>query len=166
MYAKTKDYWNLWDLICVGEYDIRFIQVKTNQKPNKDWITRAEAWGPKGSTFVKEYVVYKDYSRGNTPSSIVTFACKSWWIIIINRMIESYEYCEVGSCNTIGEKAHLISRATLPKALWRSPYFYIMLCHRHHTEQHALGIDTFCNKHGLGEKLENARGVYAKYKSS
>jgi len=73
MYAKTKDFWNLWDLLCVGEYDMRFVQVKTNQKPTKEWIQRAEDWGPKGSKFVKEYIVFKDYVRGDTPSVIVTF---------------------------------------------------------------------------------------------
>jgi len=77
MYAKNKDYFGLWDLICVGLYDVRFVQVKANRKPDKKWRERAEIWGPRGSKFVREYIVYKDYSRGDVPSSIVTFSCKS-----------------------------------------------------------------------------------------
>lgn len=77
-YMKNKDYFGLWDLICVGEYDIRFVQVKANNKPSKAWQAEAELWGPKGSKFIKEWVVYKDYNKGkDTPSTIVTLEPKS-----------------------------------------------------------------------------------------
>jgi hypothetical protein len=30
-FMARKDYFGLWDLICVGQDDIRFVQVKTNR---------------------------------------------------------------------------------------------------------------------------------------
>jgi hypothetical protein len=72
-WAKQKDFFGLWDLICVGNHDVRFVQVKTNQKPTREWQEKAEAWGPKGTAkIVKEWCVYKDYQRGNAPSARVT----------------------------------------------------------------------------------------------
>ena len=76
MYLKQKDFYGLWDLICVGPHDIRFVQVKSNRKPTKEWIEAAESWGPRGSKFIREWVVYKDYSRGDVPSAQVTFCPK------------------------------------------------------------------------------------------
>jgi hypothetical protein len=78
-WRAQKDFFGLWDLICVGKHDIIFVQVKTNNKPDKDWRIRAESWGPKNNaSIVKEYVVYRDYQRGVVPSSRVTFCGKSY----------------------------------------------------------------------------------------
>ena len=60
----------MWDLICVGEQDIRFVQVKTNKSPDKEWKVQAESW-PCPKCVVREWIVYVDYSKGNTPSSRV-----------------------------------------------------------------------------------------------
>ena len=76
-WMKNKDYFGLWDLICVGEYNVRFVQVKANKKPPKEWIERANAWGPKCNNIIREWVVYKDYSRGLTPSAQVILSPKS-----------------------------------------------------------------------------------------
>ena len=73
-WAKNKDYFGLWDLIVVGEHDIRFVQVKTNAKPNKEWMEKAEKWGPKKSWCIKEYIVYRDYWKGDSPTVRVTFS--------------------------------------------------------------------------------------------
>jgi len=75
-FKSSCDFFGLWDLICVGAYDIRFIQVKTNCNPSREWQDRASAWGPDNSTFyIKEYIVYKDYkSKGDIPSIRVTLA--------------------------------------------------------------------------------------------
>lgn len=72
MYSAQKDFFGLWDLICVGLHDVRFVQVKSNNKPSKEWQEKAEQWGTKGSKIVREWVVFKDYSRGDTPSARVT----------------------------------------------------------------------------------------------
>ena len=50
--------------------DVRFVQVKSNNKPTREWIERATAWRSGGA--IKEYVIYKDYSRGNAPTKRVT----------------------------------------------------------------------------------------------
>ena len=34
-WMKNKDFFGLWDLIVVGK-DVRFVQVKSNNKPTKD----------------------------------------------------------------------------------------------------------------------------------
>ena len=76
-YMKQKDYFGLWDLICVGHHNIRFVQVKANKPPSKEWKERANAWGPTGNNIIREWVVYKDYSRGLAPSAQVTLCPKS-----------------------------------------------------------------------------------------
>ena len=80
--------------------------------------------------------------------------------------LDKAEYCCIADCNDYGDKAHLITRATLPQKLWDDPHYYLYLCRRHHTEQHLLGIDTFCHKHGLCAELFNARQEYAQYNTS
>ena len=68
-WLKNKDYFGLWDLICVSFVDIHFVQVKTNKMPDKKWMEKAEKWiCPK--TAVKSVVVYKDGLVGNTPALI------------------------------------------------------------------------------------------------
>lgn len=70
-WLKNKDFFGLWDLICVGPIDIRFVQVKTNQHPDHEWKERARAWKcPKNA--VREWVVYRDYTRGVIPEARVT----------------------------------------------------------------------------------------------
>lgn len=39
-----KDYFNLFDLICVGHGFVRFIQVKSGRRPDLDWYLRCKAW--------------------------------------------------------------------------------------------------------------------------
>lgn len=77
MYMARKDFFSLWDLICVGPHDIVFVQVKTNQKPTKEWQERANAWGPTGSKVKRVWCVYRDYQRGDVPSLKVTLSPKS-----------------------------------------------------------------------------------------
>lgn len=77
--------------------------------------------------------------------------------------LDREEYCIVGECNNYGDKAHLVTRATLPKHLWDSPDYYIRLCRKHHSEQHTLGVDTFCTKYDLMSYLTNAREIYSCY---
>lgn len=67
------------------------------------------------------------------------------------------EYCQVLECNNVGEKAHLVTRATLPKSEWDNPALYTYLCRKHHSEQHNIGINTFCMKYGLMAELGKAR---------
>ena len=66
-WLKNKDYFGLWDLICVSSFDIRFVQVKTNAKPTRAWIEEATNW-PCPPSAIKEWVSYNDYSRGCEPS--------------------------------------------------------------------------------------------------
>jgi hypothetical protein len=73
-FSKSKDFFGLWDLICVGEHNVRFVQVKANKKPAKEWQERAREWGTRGSKIIREWVVYKDYQRGDAPSAIVTLS--------------------------------------------------------------------------------------------
>ena len=75
--------------------------------------------------------------------------------------LDKAEYCIVDECNNYGDRAHLITRATLPKKQWDNPYYYIYLCRSHHSEQHKIGITTFCEKYGLKAYLDKARVVYA-----
>ena len=71
-YRKDQDFFGLWDLICIGPHDVKVVQVKTNAKPDKEWMEKAEKWVcPKA--VIREYVVYRDYQRGNAPSARVTF---------------------------------------------------------------------------------------------
>ena len=72
-------------------------------------------------------------------------------------MIEPEEVCVVGSCNETAERAHLLTKATLPKRQWDNPVFYIYLCRRHHFESHQIGVETFCAKYGFSIELERAR---------
>ena len=72
-------------------------------------------------------------------------------------MIKPGEYCMVGYCNEDGERAHLITRATLSKKQWDNSVFYIFLCRRHHFESHQIGVETFCAKYGFSMELEKAR---------
>ena len=67
-------------------------------------------------------------------------------------------YCEIGDCNEPGEGAHIITRATIPRALWDCPSLMMNLCRHHHSEQHSIGIETFCLKYGLTDRLQKARG--------
>ena len=75
-------------------------------------------------------------------------------------MVVPEEVCIVGHCNEEGERAHLLTRATLPKKQWNNPVFYIYLCRRHHFESHQIGIETFCTKYGFLTELEKARKAY------
>ena len=75
-YRTNQDFFGLWDLICVGDHDIIFCQVKTNKDPSSEWQEKATNWGPDDSVIQKEYVVYKDYSRGNVPSGRVIFGMR------------------------------------------------------------------------------------------
>lgn len=70
-WMKNKDFFGLWDLICVGPTDIRFVQVKTNKKPDREWQEKALAWRcPRGC--LREWIVYRDYTRGVIPAARVT----------------------------------------------------------------------------------------------
>ena len=71
--------------------------------------------------------------------------------------MEVPEYCVVGNCNEEGEKAHLITRANLPLSEWNNPKYYIILCRKHHSEQHSLGVESFCDKYALQKALALAR---------
>jgi len=72
-------------------------------------------------------------------------------------------YCEIGDCNEEAERAHLITRAVLPKELWEDERFFSWMCRRHHTEFHQRGVDTFCKEHGLDGKLEKAKEALTKF---
>ena len=70
------DFFGLFDLICVSYQDVRFVQVKTNGKPNKEWEKKVLAWQcPKW--VVKEVVIYRDYQRGLVPVNRITYISKS-----------------------------------------------------------------------------------------
>ena len=65
-WSVDKDFYGLFDLICVSKYNVRFVQVKTNAIPSKAWIAECERfecpiWA------VKEFCVYKDGYGGNAP---------------------------------------------------------------------------------------------------
>jgi len=71
--------------------------------------------------------------------------------------MEVPEYCGVLDCNNYGDKAHLVTRAVLSKLLWDEPALYIYLCRGHHVEQHTMGIESFCIKYDIMDKLSKAR---------
>ena len=77
--------------------------------------------------------------------------------------LDPIEYCEIGNCNEEGEKAHLISRAVLPKELWERPEMYIRACRRHHQEFHQIGVESFSKKYELEDKIEKAKKIWAEY---
>ena len=52
-WAKNKDFFGLWDLCCVGPHDIRFVQIKTNARPDNAWMEEARLWGPNKSWCIK-----------------------------------------------------------------------------------------------------------------
>lgn len=81
-------------------------------------------------------------------------------------MLDVPQYCVIDGCDGYGERAHIITRATLPKHLWDSPYYYIHLCRKHHSESHNTGISTFCAKYGLEAELHEAREIYARYNAN
>ena len=69
-WRKDQDFFGLWDFICVNKISVIFVQVKTNARPNKEWLQKADKWKcPRGTT--KEYVVYRDYQKGIAPSERV-----------------------------------------------------------------------------------------------
>jgi len=72
-------------------------------------------------------------------------------------VIYKEEYCRVDGCNESAEKAHLITRASLPKRLWNDQRFFIYLCRKHHSSQHNMGINSFCNKYSFNRELKEAR---------
>lgn len=67
--------------------------------------------------------------------------------------------CEVTDCDRDGERAHLITQANLEKSKRSLPQFYLILCRKHHHEQHQIGIESFCIKYGFMMELERARRV-------
>ena len=75
-FRPNQDFFGLWDLICVSKQDIRFVQVKTNTNPTREWKDAAQYWAsiscPRNA--ICEFVVYQDYSRGNTPSKRITLS--------------------------------------------------------------------------------------------
>ena len=73
-FSKNKDYFGLWDLICVKRQDMRFVQVKTNASPNKEWVEKANAWGVRNNCIIREWVVYRDGKAGDIPAARVTLA--------------------------------------------------------------------------------------------
>lgn len=63
--------------------------------------------------------------------------------------------CEI--CYTYPvDRAHLVARSVLPKNEEWNPKYWIYLCRMHHSEQHTIGIITFCNKYGLMKQLKDA----------
>jgi len=71
--------------------------------------------------------------------------------------MDTPEFCEVNDCYDYGEKAHLVTRATVDKKHWGHPTLYVHLCRKHHTEQHSIGIETFLVRYGMLYKLHLAR---------
>ena len=71
--------------------------------------------------------------------------------------------CEVWNCTMVAERCHFITRATLPKELWEDERFFYWGCRAHHFQQHALGIERFCNHFGLRKRLEEARRLRTEY---
>jgi len=71
-WRKDQDFFGLWDLICVGANDIRFVQVKTNQKPDREWYEKEARWRCPSSC-VREICIYKDYQKGgDVPANRIT----------------------------------------------------------------------------------------------
>jgi len=67
-WKKDQDFFGLWDLICVSDKDVIFVQVKTNAKPTGEWIDKARNWRMANIGIQKEYAIYKDYERtGDRP---------------------------------------------------------------------------------------------------
>ena len=75
--------------------------------------------------------------------------------------LDKKEYCCIGECNDYGEKAHLVSRKTLPRSVWEESTLYVWLCRRHHNESHSSGIVSFCHKYNLTKELCNAKDFVA-----
>lgn len=71
------DFFGLWDLICIGDHDIIFAQIKTNERPDREWMQRAENWQcPRNCQ--KEILVYYDYDRkGDVPRNRIVFPSQS-----------------------------------------------------------------------------------------
>jgi hypothetical protein len=77
-------------------------------------------------------------------------------------MLDIPELCTIPDCNDYAERMHLVSRAVLPKEYEWDSRFYIYACRRHHSEAHNKGIDTFCSKYGIENKLMSARNEQSK----
>lgn len=74
-------------------------------------------------------------------------------------MLDREEYCVVRDCNNAADEAHIRTRAVLSKTQWKAPAMIFYLCRRHHTEQHTIGIESFCKKYDLMHYLDNARDI-------
>ena len=72
--------------------------------------------------------------------------------------IDKENYCEVGDCNESADTAHIRTRATLAKSKQNDSNQIYYLCRKHHTEQHSIGIESFCKKYGFTDRLNEARG--------
>jgi len=59
---NKNDFFGLWDLMCVRKEDIRFVQVKANQKPAKQWINKAKDWVCP-EFCIKEILIWKDRAK-------------------------------------------------------------------------------------------------------
>ncbi len=70
-----KDFWGLWDLICISSRGTVLSQVKCNGLPTKEWYYRAEVFEVPDNC-VKVVDVYKDYQRGNAPSRRIILQTK------------------------------------------------------------------------------------------
>lgn len=71
-WRPNQDFFGLWDLICVSFWEVLFVQVKTNRKPEKEWVERAKKWlCPLRAK--KICIIYKDYQRGNKPSVEIVY---------------------------------------------------------------------------------------------
>ena len=87
-WSKNKDYFGLWDLICIGQNGVILAQVKTNTKPNGKWLDEASKWlEGKTPTIKGQYLVYKDRQRGLKPT------------IISQYTKESYDIGYIGDCH-------------------------------------------------------------------
>lgn len=74
-------------------------------------------------------------------------------------MIAREEYCCAGDCNEAADLAHIRTRAVLWNNQKTAPEMIFYLCRRHHTEQHTIGIESFCKKYNLMHLLNKARNT-------
>ena len=58
-WARQQDLWGLWDLVGINAVSIRFVQVKTNKKPSREYTEELAAFVcPANCT--KELWIFKD----------------------------------------------------------------------------------------------------------
>lgn len=69
-------------------------------------------------------------------------------------------YCQVIKCKNLGIRLYFINKSVIPKEYYEIDELHFYLCAEHAEQQYSLGLDVFCDKYKLRDKLNRARAFY------